>query len=61
MRVSQGSWAWKDWVDLAGHQGFEGDTVTQANEVDKNLNPFKGLDTSASQLDFLSTNRGYGW
>ena len=37
MRVSQGSWAWKDLVDLAGHQGFEGDTVTQANEVYKPL------------------------
>ena len=44
MRVSQGSWAWKDLVDLVGHQGFEGDTVTQANEVYKTLN--KGLDAS---------------
>ena len=33
MRVPQGSWAWKDLVDLFGHQGFEGDTVTQWNDV----------------------------
>ena len=42
MQVYQGSWAWKDLVDLVGHQGFEGDTETQVNEVDKPLKYLKG-------------------